>query len=441
MNSIRAIILAGISQLAISTAGFADNAVVRANANMGLAMIAACQSPVGNPFHESRAYAMANLAIHDALNAIERKYQPYAYDKKAEAGTSANAAVASAAYHVMAPTTAKIPAEVLPNPKCLENAKAVIEGSYAAALAVIPAETEQEKAAKEKGIALGKAAAEAVLAKRANDNADTGGPYINKTCPPATVAPGKYQCTPGFPFVAFEKWESVTTFVLKDHTEFRSGPPYKIDDPKFKADLAEVKTLGSDGKAMPTTRTPEQTQIAMFWYESSPLKWGRIAQTIAKDKGLDLWDSARLMALMQMGQTDGYIAMVSGKNFYDMWRPVTAIHANGDKNWVPLMPTPPDQTYPSGHSIEGGAGAALLKGFFGTDQMNFKDCGATMEPGHTCWDDKPVMRSYTTFTQAADENAISRVYIGFHFRNDTVEGTNYGRKIGERAATLLPATK
>jgi hypothetical protein len=437
----RAIILAGISPLALATAAFADNAVVRANENMGLAMIAACQSPVGNPFHESRAYAMANLAIHDALNAIQRKYQPYAYDKKAEAGTSANAAVAAAAYHVMAPTAAKIPAEVLSSPKCLENAKAVIEGSYAAALAVIPGETDQEKAAKEKGIALGKAAAEAVLAKRANDNADTGGPYINKTCPPANTPAGKYQCTPGFPFVAFEKWEVVAPFVLKEHSEFRPGPLYKVDSAEFKKDLAEVKTLGSDGKAMPTTRTPEQTEIALVWYESSPLKWSRIAYTIANDKGLDLWDSARLMAVMQMGQADGYLAMVSGKNFYDAWRPVTAIHANGDKNWVPLMPTPPDQTYPSGHSIEGGVGAAVLTGYFGTDQMNFKDCSATMEPGHTCWDDKPVMRSYTTFTQAADENAISRVYIGFHFRNDTAEGTAYGRKIGERAATLLPPVK
>jgi len=109
----RAIILAGISQLAVSSVAFADNAVTRANEHMGLAMIAACQSPSGNPFHESRAYAMANLAIHDALNAIQSKYQPYAYDKKAEAGTSANAAVASAAYHVMAPTVAKIPTEVL----------------------------------------------------------------------------------------------------------------------------------------------------------------------------------------------------------------------------------------------------------------------------------------------------------------------------------------
>ena len=431
----RAIILAGISQLAISSGAFADNAVTRANEAMGMAMFAACQSPSGNPFHESRAYAMSHLAIHDALNAIERKYQPYTYDKKAEAGTSANAAVASAAYHVMAPTTAKIPAEVLPNAKCLENAKTIIEGSYVRALIVIPDGPE-----KDKGIALGKATAEAVLAKRANDNADTGGPYINKTCPPP-AAPGKYQCTPDRPFVAFEKWESVTPFVLKDHTEFRPGPPYKVDDAKFKADLEEVKKLGGDGKAMPTTRTPEQAEIGLFWLESSPLKWGRIAQTVATDKKLDLWDSARLLAIMQMGQADGYLAMVSAKNHYQFWRPVTAIRASGDASWTPFQNTPPNQDYPSGHSIEGGVGAEILKRFFGTDQMSFKDCGATMEPGRTCWDDKPVMRSYTTFTEAADENAVSRVYIGFHFRNATEEGTKYGRKIGERAVTLLPAVK
>ena len=107
----------------------------------------------------------------------------------------------------------------------------------------------------------------------------------------------------------------------------------------------------------------------------------------------------------------------------------------------PFQITPPNQDYPSGHSIEGGVGAEVLKRFFGTDQVSFKDCGATMPPGRTCWDDKPMMRSYTSFTQAADENAVSRVYIGFHFRNATVEGTAYGRKIGERAATLLPAVK
>lgn len=436
MSSIRTIILAGISQLAITTAFAApDNAVIRANAIAGVAATSACIAPLSDPFHESRSYAMMHLAIHDALNAIDRRYQPYAYDKKAEPGTSADAAVAAATHHVMATTIQQLPAEILANDKCVENGKAVIEAAYLLALAVIP-----EGPAKTRGIALGKTAAEAVLAKRAGDHADDGGPYINKTCPPAGQ-PGAYQCTPDRPFVAFEKWANVTPFVMQDNTQFRPGPPYKVDDAKFKADLEEVRKIGGDGKTTPSTRTPDQTEIALFWLESSPLKWSRIARTVAAEKALDMWESARLFAILEMALTDGYIAMCASKNHYQYWRPVTAIRAGGEASWTPFQVTPPNQDYPSGHSIEGGVGAEVLKQLIGTDQVNFKDCGATLPAGSTCYDDKPVLRSYTSFSQAADENAISRVYVGFHFRNATAEGTAYGRKIGERAATLLPRAK
>ena len=189
------VVAAGVSHVMITTAFAADNAVIRANAAAGVAATKACIAPIGNPFHEARGYAMMHLAIHDALNAIDRKYQPYAYDKKAEPGTSADAAVAAAAYYVMSPTIQKLPAEALPNDGCVGNGIAVVEAAYVLALAVIP-----DGPAKTQGIALGKATAAAVLAKRASDHADDGGPYINKTCPPAGP-PGAYQCTPERPFV------------------------------------------------------------------------------------------------------------------------------------------------------------------------------------------------------------------------------------------------
>jgi len=152
MNAIRAIVLSGVSQLVITTAFAApDNAVIRANAAAGVAAIQACIAPLSNPFHESRAYAMMHLAIHDALNAIDRKYQPYAYDTKAEPGTSADAAVAAAAYYVMSPSIQKLPAEALPNDGCVKNGIAVVEAAYVLALAVIP-----DGPAKTRGIALGK---------------------------------------------------------------------------------------------------------------------------------------------------------------------------------------------------------------------------------------------------------------------------------------------
>jgi hypothetical protein len=140
-----------------------------------------------------------------------------------------------------------------------------------------------------------------------------------------------------------------------------------------------------------------------------------------------------------MALADGYIAMASAKNYYSFWRPVTAIHTSGDTSWTPLSPTPPDQDYPSGHSIEGGVGAGVLKQILGADQVTFKDCGTTLPAGSRCDDPNPAMRTYNSFTQAADENAYSRVLIGFHFRNATRQGTAYGLAIGEQAATLLPA--
>jgi hypothetical protein len=210
-----------------------------------------------------------------------------------------------------------------------------------------------------------------------------------------------------------------------------------VTDAKFKADLDEVKSLGGDNKTTPSARTSDQSQIALFWFESSPLKWNRIARTVATDKGLDVWQSARLFAILDMALADGYVAMSASKNHYNFWRPVTAIRSNGDASWTPFQITPPNQDYPSGHSIESGAGAEVLKQLFGTDQVGFKDCGAKLPDGTTCYDTTPVLRSFSSFTQAADENAYSRVLIGFHFRNATAEGTAYGRKIGERASTLL----
>jgi hypothetical protein len=425
-----AVLLAAVSPFGLNTAHAAGDAVIAWNAHAGDAATKACMQALDNndPFHESRMYAMMHIAMHDALNAIDPKYQPYAFDKKAEPGASSDAAVAAAAHDVLARLISQLPADLFKK-ECIDAGTASVEAAYTAALAAIP-----DGVAKQQGIALGRASAVAILAKRAHDD-DKAQPLINKDCP--APSPGKYQCTPGFPFVAFEKWETVTPFALQDNTQFRPGPPYTITDPKFAGDLKEVQSLGGDGKTTPSARTDDQTQIALFWLENSPLKWSRIARTVATEKGLKPWENARLFAVLNMALADGYIAMAASKNHYNFWRPVTAIQSGGDNSWTPLVPTPPDQDYPSGHSIEGGVGAEVLKRLFGTDQISFKDCGTTLPAGNRCDDPTSMMRSYTSFTQAADENAYSRVLVGFHFRNATKVGTQYGRQIGERAATLL----
>jgi hypothetical protein len=426
-----AILFTTVSQAGLHSAFAAEDVVVKWNANAGVAATKACIAPLDDPFHEARMYAMMHIAIHDALNAIDRRYQPYAFDKKAAPGTSPDAAVAAAARDVLDKAIGQLPSELVKK-DCINAATASVEAAYKAAIDAIP-----DSPAKKQGIALGQESAAAIITKRANDHASEG-PFLNKDCPPPAGA-GKYQCTPGLPayFIAFQKWEAVTPFVLADKTQFRPGPPFAVTDANAKADIDEVKKLGGDGKTTPSARTPDQTQIALFWWESSPLKWSRIARTIATKKGLNSWESARLLAIMDMGLADGYLAMVASKNYYNYWRPVTAIHSGGDTSWTPFQVTPPNQDYPSGHSIEGGVGAGVLKTFFGTDEIDFQDCGVQLPAGSTCYDEKPALRSYGSFTQAANENAYSRVLIGFHFRNATKEGTAYGLKIGELAATLL----
>jgi hypothetical protein len=137
--------------------------------------------------------------------------------------------------------------------------------------------------------------------------------------------------------------------------------------------------------------------------------------------------------------------MVDSKNHYNYWRPITAIRsADTDGNpdtavdpaWTPLVQTPPNQDYVSGHAIEGGAAAEVLRQFFHTDQIGFEDCSLSLPDGSRCNDAAPVLRSYTSLSRAAAENAYSRILVGFHFRKSIEEGVEYGSKIGRRAVNL-----
>jgi len=166
-----------------------SDAVTVWNANAGVAATAACISPLGDPLHESRIYAMMQVAIHDALNAIDRRARPYAFEKT-EPGASPDAAVAAAARDVLVPLIGQLPLELV-SQSCIDAGIASVEANYATALAAIP-----DDPRKAQGIALGQAAAAAILALRSADGAV--GPFLNFACPQVTN-PGEYQCTPGYP--------------------------------------------------------------------------------------------------------------------------------------------------------------------------------------------------------------------------------------------------
>jgi PAP2 superfamily len=411
------------------------DAVTAWNANAGEAAIAACISPNDDPLHESRLYAMMHLAIHDALNAIDRRSRPYAVDLQVNPGASADAAVAAAARDVLVPVLAQLPS---PFPQeCIDAGIASVEADYTAALGVIP-----DGPAKTQGVDVGQAAAAVILALRAADGADT--PLLDFAYPQGTD-PGEYRFTPGFSFAFAPGWADVTPFVLKDSSQFRPGPPYAVTSKKYTADFNEVKALGGDGVTTDSARSDEQTEIALFWVESSPLQWNRIARTVSGTEGLDMWENARLFGLLNMALADGYIGSFETKYHYNYWRPVTAIqtaetdgnpNTSADPDWTPLVPTPPIPDYDSAHSVEGGAAVGVLKRFFGTDDISFTTCSLTSPEGSTCTDASPVLRSYTSFTQAEEENGLSRILVGFHFRDAVETGIKHGEKIGERAVNL-----
>ena len=412
----------------------AADAVTDWNANAGKAAVAACIAPSNDPLHEARLYSMMHVAIHDALNAIDRRSRPYAYNVQGSPVASREAAVAAAAYYVLIPVINQLPF----SPACVQAGISSVEADYAAALNLIP-----NGSAKTQGIQLGQASAAKIVDLRAGDGSDT--PLLDFSYPQGTE-PGEFRFPPGTNFAFAPGWGKVTPFVLNRASQFRPGPPFKVTSKKYAADFNEVKSLGGDGVRTPSPRTPDQTQIALFWLESSPLAWNRMARSVSAKRGLGLWENARLFGLLNLALADGYVGNADTKVHYNLWRPVTAVHladddgnpdTAGDPTWTPLEPNYPNPDYDSGHSLEGGAAAEVLKQFFGTDNINFEVCSLTLPAGQKCTDPSPVYRSFSSFTQAAEENALSRILVGLHFRDATEAGLKHGQQIGNYTINLF----
>ena len=419
-----------------ASAAQAADAVITWNENAARAATAACLHISGNGLVESRMYAMVHVAIHDAVNAIERRSRPYVFDARAAGPTSVDAAVAAAARDTLVSVIATLPE----SPECRAAGIANAEASYADALAAIP-----DGPAETNGVTLGRAAAAAIIALRTGDGSEA--PMVDPNYPQGTE-PGEWRFTPDFPFpIAFgTHWGKVTPFVLHRSSQFRPPPPYHLGSKKYAADYNEIRLLGGDDATTPSTRTPDQTEIGLFWIESSPLAWNRLARSLAVSRTLDLWENARLFGLLNLAMADGYIASWETKYHYRFWRPITAIRLGdtdgnaataGVTDWTPLEPTYPMPDHDSGHAVQGGVAAEILKQFFGTDDIPFTACSTTVGAGLGCADATPVYRSYSSFSQAADENAVSRIYIGIHFRNAVEDGVRHGRKIAARAVHLF----
>ena len=364
-----------------------------------------------DPMAASRSLAMMHLAMHDAVNAVRPRYERYALTTAppSSAGADPAVAAASAAHDVLA--------ALYPQ----EKARALIAAELEAVLldaGIGPAI--------EAGVQLGKAAAAAVLAKRAEDGSGGSEPYIEGT------RPGEYRFTAPFDFAAAPHFRHVTPFVLANPSQFRTAPPPALSSDAYLRDFREVQRVG--GKAAGSARSVDETRYAAFWYEFSDIGWNRVARVVAAKIEQDLWERARTFALLNMAMADAYIAGWDSKYHYNFWRPVTAIHLAAedgnprtapDPSYDPLLVTPPVPDMPSTHSALGMAAAVVLAQAFG-DRVTFSFASQSALP------DNPV-RAFRSFSEAALENADSRVKAGLHFRFACEAGLTLGRKIGQYA--------
>ena len=358
----------------------------------------------------SRSLAICHISIYDAVNGIARTYEPYLVPSAVQASASREAAASAAAH------------EALVN--LFPASASTFDALHAAILATIP-----DGPQKTAGTAWGQFVANQILAARANDGWDATVP------PPGGSGPGVWVPTPpDFLPYALPQWGFVTPFAMSSSSQFRPPGPPALDSEQYAADYTEVKELGA---AVGSTRTEEQTQIALFWAdgagtETPPGHWNSIAQIIAEDRLNTLEQNARLFALLNIAMADAAICAWDAKYTFDFWRPVTAIaFVEPELNWMSFIVTPPFPDYVSGHSTFSAAAATVLALFYGTDDLPFT-IGSDFLPG--------VYRSFPTPLDAADEAGDSRVYGGIHFRTASEDGLEAGISIGEWTGThyLLP---
>jgi hypothetical protein len=353
----------------------------------------------------SRSLAILHVSIYDAINGIARTHEPYLVPSAVPASASREAAASTAAHGTLV--------------NLFPAAVASFDALHAAILAGIP-----DGPQKTAGIAWGEFVANQILAARASDGSDAIVP------PPGGSGPGVWVPTPpAFRPYLLPQWGFVVPFGMSSSSQFRPPGPPSLDSQRYAADYTEVKELGA---AVGSTRTAEQTEIALFWAdgagtETPPGHWNSIAQIIAAAQGNTLEENARLFALLNIAMGDAAICAWDAKYTFHFWRPVTAIaFAEPELHWASFIVTPPFPDYVSGHSTFSGAAATVLPLFYGTEDLPFIT-GSDFLPG--------VYRSFANCLDAAEEAAVSRLYGGIHFRSANEDGLQAGISIGEWTAT------
>jgi PAP2 superfamily/Bacterial Ig-like domain len=368
----------------------------------------AIQSSKTNPPIASYNLAIVHGAIFDAVNSIEHKFTPYHVDGIAPANAAAEAAAAAAAHKIL----------VTLYPSQTSSFDAQLVKSLAR---VADGQSETD------GVKFGESIADQFLTWRTDDGAKTVLPYT-----PDLTNPAEWQPTaPANAPALLPAWGAVKPFAMTSNNQFRPVAPPAMDSVQYATEYNQTKDQGSFNS---TTRTADQTETALFWADGGgtytpPGHWNQIAEQVTVKQGTSLIDNARLFAALNVSLADAAISCWEAKYTYKSCRPITAIRNGdndpnsgtvGDTTWQPLIVTPPFPEYTSGHSTFSGAASTVLSAFFGAN-YNFSTNSLGL-PG--------TVRKFTSFTQAADEAGMSRLYGGIHFMSANLNGLDTGRKLG-----------
>ena len=369
--------------------------------------------PALTPVEQTRAMAIVHVAVHDAVTALTGRYEPYRPGNTPPDGASLEAAVIGAAHTALVGSVG------------VSDALTVRYEASLDAYSVSPTDP---------GLAFGRAVADGILALRHPSIDGSGAARFGYTAPgagapgiwtPVSAAPAAQALLPG--------WGSVTPWVLRTASQFRPEEPPALQSERYARDFNEVRELGSLSS---TTRTDEQTQIALFWRASPTALWNPVLRQAIRERGLALDETARVMALFYLASADASVACWEAKYYYNFWRPQAAIVAGdadgndatiAEPGWMPRVPTAPHPEYPSGHTSNSGAMAAVLQAFFGDAPGFVIQATSSQNPG--------FIRHWTTFSEGVGEVIDARVYSGIHFRTADEVGARLGRQVAQFTLT------
>jgi hypothetical protein len=360
-----------------------------------------------NPFAQARFAAITQVAVFEAVNAITGDYEPYLGTIAAPPGASAEAAAVAAAHGVLK--------------NYFPGSAASLDADRANSLAALP-----DGPPKDEGIAVGEAAAAAMIANRTNDGSAPPQFYT-----PPSANPGEWLPTPGCTAGGIHlQWRDMTPFGIESSDQFRWKPPPALTSGRYTKAYNEVKRVGELNS---TERPQDRADVAQYFASasagSSTLAWNQAASQVSAAQSRSLSENARTFALLNMAESDGLVSTMETKYHYIFWRPITAIRAGEtdgnprtepDPDWTPFITTPCFPSYQSAHAAASYAARTIVEKIFGSG-------GHDITLSHPSLPD--IVLHYTKFSQMTDDIDDARVYGGIHFRFDQEAGARQGRQV------------